>query len=117
MEKILSSVLISDDTTVNEYTCLWDTGSMETVISEKVLNDLSLTKNGHVIIKTIHSEKKSDKYNLKLILSGHSKSIKINCACFGKSREFDVVIGMDIINHGLLIIDHGVFSFKIDKLL
>jgi hypothetical protein len=67
-------------------------------------------------INTIYGEKKSDKYILQLLLEGHSSSIKINSACFGKSREFDVIIGMDIIEHGLFVLDKGKFSFSIKQL-
>lgn len=116
MEKILSKVWTSNGDSINQYVCIWDTGSMETIVSDKVISDLNPDKHGYVYINTIHKEKKSDKYILQLSLEGHSQSIKINPACFGKSREFDVIIGMDIIQHGLFILDKGKFSFTIDQL-
>lgn len=73
-------------------------------------------KHGYVNINTIHRETRSDKYILQLSLEGHSQSIKINPASFGKGREFDLIIGMDIIRHGLFILDKGKFSFVIDQL-
>ena len=117
MEKILTNICLSNNGIVNQYTCIWDTGSVETLISDKVINDLNPTKHGYVIINTIHGENRSDKYILNLLLEHHTQSIHINSACFGKSREFDVIIGMDIINYGLFIIDKGKFSFKIDNLM
>jgi hypothetical protein len=77
---------------------------------------LNPEKHGYVNINTIHRETRSDKYILQLSLEGHSQSIKINPASFGKGREFDLIIGMDIIRHGLFILDKGKFSFVIDQL-
>jgi hypothetical protein len=116
MEKILSKVWLSNGDLINQYTCIWDTGSMETIISDKVVSELSPEKNGWVNINTIHGENRSDKYILQLSLEGHLQSIKINPASFGKSREFDVIICMDIIIHGLFFLYKGNFSFTIDQL-
>lgn len=93
-----------------------DTGASETLISNKVVQDLSLQKNGYVYLNTIHGEKKSDKYIINIRLEYHTKTIRNNCACFGNSRDFDILIGMDIINYGLFIINKGDFSFTIEQL-
>ena len=69
-----------------------------------------------VIINTIHGENRSNRYLLQLSLEGHTQSIRINPASFGRGREFDVIIGMDIIRHGLFILDKGKLSFTIDQL-
>jgi hypothetical protein len=116
MERILSKVWLSNGDLVKQYVCIWDTGSMETIISDKVVSDINPDKQGWVNINTIHGETRSDKYILQLSLEGHSQSIKINPASFGKSREFDIIIGMDIIRHGLFILDKGKFSFTIEQL-
>ena len=89
---------------------------METIVSDKVVSELNPEIKGNVLINTIHGEKRSDKYILQLSLEGHSKSIRINPASFGLSREFDVIIGMDIIQYGLFILNKGEFSFTIDQL-
>jgi hypothetical protein len=116
MEKILSKVWLSNGDLINQYVCIWDTGSMETIVSDKVVSDLNPEKHGYVNINTIHGETRSDKYILQLSLEGHSQSIKINPASFGKGREFDVIIGMDIIRHGLFILDKGRLTFTIEQL-
>ena len=116
MEKILSKVWASNGNLINQYVCIWDTGSMETIVSDKVISDLKPDKNGSVIINTIHGETRSNKYILQLLLEGHTQSIRINPASFGKGREFDVIIGMDIIRHGLFILDKGKLSFTIEQL-
>lgn len=116
MEKILSKVWLSNGDLIKQYVCIWDTGSMETIVSDKVVSELNPEIHGNVLINTIHGENRSDKYILQLLLEGHSQSIKINPASFGKGREFDVIIGMDIIQYGLFILDKGKFSFTIDQL-
>lgn len=115
--KILTNVILSSNDIIKKYTCIWDTGASETLISNKVINELNPVKDGHTYIKTIHGEKKVDKYTLNLLLDKHTKYIKINSACFGNYTEFDVIIGMDIINYGKIILDKGAFSFTIDFLL
>jgi hypothetical protein len=41
MGKILSKIWLSNGETINQYNCIWDTVSMETLISEKVISDLN----------------------------------------------------------------------------
>jgi len=41
MEKILSKVWISNGDSIKEYVCIWDTGSMETIVSDKVVSELN----------------------------------------------------------------------------
>jgi hypothetical protein len=41
MEKILSKIWLSNGDLIKEYICIWDTGSMETLVSYKVVSDLN----------------------------------------------------------------------------
>lgn len=117
MERILSKVFISNGDLMKEYTCIWDTGAMETTISNKVISDLNPQKEGgYVFLNTINGEKKSDKYIVIMCIEGHSKSFRLAPSVFGDSKYFDVIIGMDVINFGLFILDKGKFSFTIDQL-
>lgn len=116
MEKILSKIYLSNDNIQKEYICIWDTGAMETLISKKVIDDFNPEQCGYVYLNTIHGEEKSYKYIVNITLENHTKSIKNSCVCFGESREFDILIGMDIIQHGLFVIGHGNFSFSIEQL-
>ena len=116
MERILSEVTLSNNNISKKYVCIWDTGSVETLISNKVVKDLNPSKHGYVILKTIHEEKKSDKYILNLLLDDHSKLIRVNSACFGNSDKFDVIVGLDIIQHGLFVLYHGNLTFNIEQL-
>jgi hypothetical protein len=56
MEKILSKVWLSNGDLIKQYVCIWDTGSMETIVSDKVISDLSPEIHGNVLINTIHGE-------------------------------------------------------------
>jgi len=40
----------------------------------------------------------------------------IQPAEFSHRKECDVIIGMDIIQHGLFILNKGIFSFTIEQL-
>lgn len=51
-----------------------------------------------------------------MILEHHSKSINIHPAEFSHRKEFDIIIGMDIISYGLFILDKGILTFTIDQL-
>ena len=68
MEKILSRIYLSNGDISKEYICIWDTGSMETLISDRVVQELDPDKHGYVFINTVHGEKKSDKFILNLSL-------------------------------------------------
>jgi hypothetical protein len=117
MERILTEVYISNGDKIKKYTCIWDTGSIETLISDQVVTDLNPDKHGYVYLKTIHKEQKSDKYLINLLLENHSKSMRLNCACFGQNDLFDVIIGMDIISYGVFLIENQIFTFEINSLL
>ena len=55
MEKILSKAWLSNGDLINQYVCIWDTGSMETIVSDKVVSELNPEIHGNVLINTIHS--------------------------------------------------------------
>lgn len=117
MNKIITDVYIGKESNFIKYKAIWDTGSSETTISEKVVKQLNLNKHGYVILSTINGERKSDKYLCLLSLIGHSKSISINPACFGNRNDFDIIIGMDIISYGKFLLENDNFSFIIKSLL
>lgn len=98
------------------YRALWDTGATETLISDKVVKELNLDKTGEVEVSTINGVIKVKRYTCKLLLQDHTKSINIQPAEFSHRIECDVIIGMDIIQYGLFILDKGEFSFDIDQL-
>lgn len=115
--KLITDIYIfktSDD--IRIYKALWDTGATETLISSKVISDLKLEQTGEVEVSTINGTINSKRFGCGLLLDGHSKSINIQPAEFSHRKECDVIIGMDIIRHGLFILDKGKFSFIIEQL-
>ena len=57
MEKILSKAWLSNGDLINQYVCIWDTGSMETIVSDKVVSELNPEIHGNVLINTIQLTK------------------------------------------------------------
>jgi predicted aspartyl protease len=115
--KVITDIYIfktSDD--IRVYKALWDTGATETLISSKIITELNLEKTGEVEVSTINGTLNSKRFSCGLLLENHSKSINIQPAEYPYRRECDVIIGMDIIQHGLFIINKGKFSFTIDQL-
>ena len=119
--KVLTKVGISKPNfpnLLNEYTALWDTGSVKTFISEKVVTEQNLsfirTDSATLVDGTPLSV---NIYECLLVISGHSTSIRIEVATFKKRPECDVIIGMDIIRFGKFLIENENFSFEIKNLL
>ena len=115
--KIITDIYIlktSDD--IRTYKALWDTGVTETLTSSKVITELNLDQKGEVELSTINGIINSKRFGCGLLLENHSKSINIQPAKFSNRKECDFIIGMDIIQYGLFILDKGKFSFTIDQL-
>jgi predicted aspartyl protease len=115
--KIITDIYIfktSDD--IKIYKALWDTGATETLISNKVDTELSLEKTGEIEVSTINGVINTKRYECGLLIENHSKSINIQPAEFSYRKECDIIIGMDVIQHGLFILNKGKFSFTIEQL-
>lgn len=115
--KIITDIYIfktSDD--IRIYKALWDTCATETLISSRVISELYLTQTGKVDVSIMNDIISTKRYACGILLENHSKSINIQPAEFTYRKEFDVIVGMDIIKHGLFILDKGKFSFIIDQL-
>ena len=115
--KVMTDIYIfksSDD--IRIYKALWDTGATETLVSSKIITELNLEQTGEVEVSTINGTINSKRHGCGLLLENHSKSINIQPAEFSHRKECDVIIGMDIIQHGLFILNKGEFSFIIDQL-
>lgn len=115
--KVITNIYVfktSDD--IKTYKSIWDTGATETLISDKVVQELNLEETEEVELSTINGSIRTKRYACGLLLENHSKFINIQPAKFSHRKECDVIIGMDVIQHGLFILDNGKFSFKIDQL-
>lgn len=116
MKVITDIYVFKSSTNILKYKALWDTGATETLISSRVAKELNLEETTEVEVSTINGIIKSKRFACGLLLENHSKSINAQPAEFSYRKECDVIIGMDIIQHGLFILNKLEFSFTIEQL-
>lgn len=105
------------DARINSYTALWDTGATGIHISDKVISDLSLDQYGEVDVNFLTGPSiKCKTYICLLYLADHNKCAQISAIGYTKHKDFDVLIGMELIEKGIFVLDHGKFSFTINSL-
>ena len=115
--KVITDVYIfKSSSDIKIYKALWDTGATETLISNKVINELELLESGEVEVSTINGSIKTKRYMCGLLLMNHSKSINIQPANFSNIKGCDVIIGMDIIQYGIFHLNKGNLKFTIEEL-
>jgi hypothetical protein len=115
--KIITEVCVSKlNGVINTYKAVWDTGADETLISDKIANDLKLEQNGEVEVRTLNSRTISKRYNCLMLFDGHNSSINLTPASFPIRPDFDIIIGMDLISLGIFVLDKGKLSFTIEQL-
>jgi predicted aspartyl protease len=115
--KVITDIYVfktSDD--IRIYKALWDTGATESLISNKIITELNLEQTGKAELSTINGTINSKRYGCGLLLENHSKSINAQPAEFSHRKECDVIVGMDIIQYGLFVLNRGEFSFTIEQL-
>ena len=99
-----------------QYNGLWDTGATNTVITKKVATELNLVPRGK--ITSFHADGKSDveTYYINVLLP-NGVGFQYLRVSEGKLKDFDVLIGMDIIGKGEFSLKHEnlkhVFEFKL----
>ena len=99
------------------WDAVWDTGSSNTVISRKIVEDLGLTKIGQVTARVLGHSSDCGIYLVNIGLPNRLKvpNLQVIDGDFDK-EDFDILIGMDIITLGDLAISHAgnksVFSFR-----
>jgi len=77
---------------------LWDTGSTNTMVSERIANILLLKKIDEIKIRSFAGEKSANEYSLRLFLSGgFAKDLQV--LEFSEIKGVDILIGMDIIGY------------------
>lgn len=102
----------------HSYNGLWDTGATNTVITQKVVDDLGLKPVGKV--KTYHADGSSivDQYIVNVILP-NTIGFSFLTVTVGKLSGFDILIGMDIIGCGEFSIRHedgcSIFEFSMQS--
>ncbi|OJU35114.1 MAG: hypothetical protein BGN96_05125 [Bacteroidales bacterium 45-6] len=102
--------------TANHYQGLWDTGATNTVITQRVVDELGLIPTG--VSNSFHAngQTRVNTYLINIVLPNGVGFQAITVA-EGILNGFDVLIGMDIITQGDFSVTHTsketVFSFQI----
>ena len=95
---------------------LWDTGSMCTFISARIIQERQLQPFGKDVVSGIGGIVETDTYlvNLRLPSGDMITNLEIMASEYD---DYDVIIGMDVIMHGDFHLDNSskqsVFSFRI----
>ncbi|TKZ35662.1 retroviral-like aspartic protease family protein [Brachyspira catarrhinii] len=123
--KGIARELVSESEIVNplnsqrkKYKAIWDTGATNTVITPKVLNELSLTIVDTTTIIGVNSKTEDIEVALFNLLLPNNVSIKeVRGSVCTIGGDSDILIGMDIIKFGDFAISNGggqtLFSFAI----
>ncbi|MCY4185978.1 MAG: retroviral-like aspartic protease family protein [Rhodobacteraceae bacterium] len=100
----------------NEFKAVWDTGAINTVISQKVINENRLNRIDQVINHTANGERIADVYLVDLILPNDEIGFHSLRVTDADMTSTDVLIGMDIICSGDFAIsnknDKTIFSYQ-----
>lgn len=106
-EAILSSVIVcppvdlSADVVVPIHclvdNVLWDTGATNTLISQQVVDALGLKPKNKALISSAGGDVESWTYLIHIILPTGTAELNVQ-ALLNDNSDYDVVIGMDIIN-------------------
>lgn len=99
----------------DRYTAIWDTGATNTVISEKLAEELHLTSIGKANVSTAGGLIEVNNYIIDLKLPNNLR-IKNVMVTSGKLSDTDFLIGMDIITLGDFSVtnlnEKTTFSFR-----
>jgi hypothetical protein len=114
--KINVDIIVANksNTSINRiYTCVVDTGSVESLISDKIINDLGLThsKEYVTIIDSNNNEIKSHRFPCYLMFDGHNKTFDMNIGIINR-KNVDIIIGMDILELVEINIKNGIFTIS-----
>lgn len=100
-----------------KYVAIWDTGATNTVITQKVINDLKLPPIGALQCKTVAGKIFVNKHLINVHLPNNIMIPMLEVTSGEIGDSADVLIGMDIISLGDLAITNKnritVFSFRI----
>ncbi len=115
---INEAIIISNGEEMHTKYAQWDTGATTTCISQAVIDRLSLVPIGQSIINTPSGQRISDQYIVDVMLRNNVivKDVVVIGSEIG-AQGIDVLIGMDIINHGDFVVTNyngqTHFSFRV----
>lgn len=97
-----------------KFIAIWDTGATGTVITQKVVDELSLKSTGKIRVHGVNSETIADTYFIDLGLPNKVMITNVSASC-NQINGCDILIGMDIISMGDFALSNGnnitIFSF------
>lgn len=103
-----------------EYEAIWDTGATNTVITQKIVNDLGLKPVGVTQLETVNGVKDAPLYLVSLFLPNKNCIPELMVAEATVTGKAEILIGMDIINNGDFAVTNKdgktVFSFRMPSL-
>lgn len=74
---------------------LWDTGSTNTLISSRVVEELHLVKSGQAPVTGLSGDELRDTYHVHLVLPDGSVFVNVE-VLEDTASDYDVIIGMDV---------------------
>ena len=99
-----------------EYTAIWDTGATNTIITQKVVNDLGLKPIGMTQLSTANDKKDAPVYLVAIFLPNFIYIPELMVAEATVTSDAEILIGMDIIGMGDFAVTNKdgktVFSFR-----
>jgi hypothetical protein len=100
-----------------EARALWDTGATGTCISARLAQYMKLDSVTSLYVTSVHGSKPSKIYPLDIILPDGIRIANVPVAEIDSEREFDIIIGMNIISLGDFAITNNsgktVMSFRL----
>jgi len=116
--KGITNVIITDTEVKNIFTgktiptkAIWDTGAMNTVVTEKMAYDLGLISIGKANVTGVHGQKIVNRYIVNVTLNNKSISLDVpvtECSALSSDESIGVLIGMDVITRG----DFAITNFS-----
>ena len=98
-----------------QFKAIWDTGATNSAITQKVIDQCGLKPTGMAVVHTAQATSTTETFLVCILLPNKVvfPSVKVSRAVL---RDFDVLIGMDIINRGDFAVSNKdgktVFSFR-----
>jgi len=107
---------INPDSEKKKYQAIWDTGATNTVISNRVANEMKLVPTGMVKVSTANGTTEAYKYIVSLVLPNKLVIEDIEVTSGNLGDGVDLLIGMDIICLGDFAVTNvngkTIFSYR-----
>lgn len=99
--------LSKPDSTADKIKCsaIWDTGATSSMISAAIAKKLALASIGTTQIAGVHGVSNAKCYQVDITFGNGFCLQKIKVSEASDFGGFDLLVGMDIIGHGIMILD------------